>query len=68
MTVPPAAVVTDGVVTVNSLAISSATGFTAAWLSERWGLHIEDEDQFEFELAAIAAGSPGLSATLRAGD
>lgn len=68
ITVPPAESVTDGVVTQNSLAISSATGFTAAWLSARWGLHIEDEDQLEFELAAIAAGSPGVTATLRSGD
>lgn len=67
VTVPPAnTTIADGVVTQNSLAISSATGFTAAWLSERWGLHIEGETRFEFELGAI--GSPATTATLRAGD
>lgn len=68
ITVPPAEEVTDGVATQNSLTLTSATGFTSKWASERWGLHIEDESQLEFELASIAAGSPGTTATLRAGD
>lgn len=68
ITVPPAEEVSDGVITQNSLALASATGFTAKWLSERWALHIDGEGQLEFELAAIAAGSPGVTATMRAGD
>lgn len=68
ITVPPSEEVTDGVVTQNSLALASATGFQAKWLSERWGLHVDAEGQLEFELAAIAAGSPGVTATMRAGD
>lgn len=69
ITVPPAEAVTDGVVTQNSLAISSATGLLAKYLSERWGLHIGGESQLEFELAALGVeGPPATTGTLRAGD
>lgn len=66
ITVAPRESVTDAVVTQGSLALSSATGFLAKYLSGRWELLIDGYARSTFELDAIAVG--GLSATLRAGD
>lgn len=66
ITVPPVIERSDGVVTQNSLAITSATGFLAVWATQRYGLHVGGEDRLEFEVAAV---DPGLvAATLRSGD
>lgn len=64
LTVVPAETRTDVGVIQGSLAITSGTNFTAKYLSDRWGLHIEGEARHEFEIAAIGV----LSATLVAGD
>lgn len=65
-TIVPRESLTDLVVTQGSLALSSATGFAAKYLSDRWGILIDGEERVMFELDAI--GTPNTTATLRAGD
>jgi hypothetical protein len=66
VTIVPKETLTDLVVTQGSLALASATGFSAKYLSGKWELSIDGYTRGTFELAAIAVG--GLTATMRTGD
>ena len=66
LTILPLETITDLGVTAGSLAVTSAgNNIAAKYLSERWELHIGDEGDEVFELAARASA---MAATLRAGD
>jgi hypothetical protein len=65
-TVPPVDTsIADGVATLNSLTITSVTGFPATIVSDRYGIHITGEDRIEFEGATRVSAN---QVTLRAGD
>lgn len=64
--VPPSVTRTDGVTTQGSLVVTSATAFLDVWRSERWGIHIEGDDQTEYEIATL--NGPLTDATMRTGD
>lgn len=66
ITVVPRESLTDLVVTQGSLALASATGFLAKYLSGRWELVIDGYGRGTFELAAIAVDT--FTATMRTGD